>query len=118
MTRFILEKPHVKAVFMGSRMDDPGCENIGFTAQTDAGWPDFMRLNPIFDWTYHEVWEYILLRKIQYPKLYDEGFTSIGEKQMTVRNPHLQSPNAFTLPDGRLERAGRNQNIVSNAKHE
>jgi phosphoadenosine phosphosulfate reductase len=35
-------------------------------------------LNPIIDWEDSDVWDYLRLRKIQYCKLYDEGFKRLG----------------------------------------
>ena len=35
-------------------------------------------VNPIIDWTDEEVWEYIHLKKLDYCKLYDEGFKRLG----------------------------------------
>lgn len=35
-------------------------------------------VNPIIDWTDDDVWEYIHSRKLEYCRLYDEGFTRIG----------------------------------------
>ena len=35
-------------------------------------------LNPIFDWSDEEVWEFIKQKKIDYNPLYDQGYKRVG----------------------------------------
>ena len=109
--------PNVKVVIMGCRRNDPGCQNLCILSHTNNGWPDFLRLNPILEWTYDEVWDFILSRRISYPILYDNGYTSIGDKLSTTKNPFLLTSDAYSLINASFERAGR-QKIVSKAKQE
>ncbi|HMA80305.1 MAG TPA: phosphoadenylyl-sulfate reductase [Candidatus Binatia bacterium] len=37
-----------------------------------------LKINPLADWTYKQVWEYIAAHEVPYNKLHDRGFTSIG----------------------------------------
>jgi len=37
-----------------------------------------VKINPIIDWKWEQVWDYINANKIPYNKLYDKGYTSIG----------------------------------------
>ncbi|KAG1101028.1 hypothetical protein G6F42_017567 [Rhizopus arrhizus] len=53
-----------KAIFVGIRRTDP---------YADEGWPDFMRVQPIIDWSYKNIWDFLLELKIPYCSLYDEG---------------------------------------------
>eukprot|EP01018_Ginkgo_biloba_P020037 Gb_39454 [translate_table: standard] len=110
------EKP-VKAIFLGTRIGDPNAVGQEQFSPSSAGWPPFMRVNPILDWSYRDVWAFLLACKVPYCKLYDQGYTSIGSIHDTVPNGLLCIENssgdkekfrpAYLLPDGRLERAGR-----------
>ena len=83
-------------------------------SKTDAGWVDLMRVNPLLDWTYEDVWDTILALGTPYCCLYDRGYTSLGLSTNTAPNPALLLPNdkgeyapAHTLRDSRDERSGR-----------
>jgi FAD synthetase len=49
-----------------------------------------MRVNPIFDWSYHEVWAFLRLTGADYCSLYDHGFTSLGGRFNTHPNRQEQ----------------------------
>ncbi|KAF4120147.1 FAD synthetase [Geosmithia morbida] len=53
---YLSEKTDVKAIFLGTRRSDPHCDALGHFSPTDAGWPQFMRVNPIIDWHYVDIW--------------------------------------------------------------
>jgi phosphoadenosine phosphosulfate reductase len=40
--------------------------------------PQMIRINPIYDWNYWEVWRYIKENKLPYNPLYDKGYKRIG----------------------------------------
>lgn len=64
---------------------------------TDGTWPKLMRINPIIDWYYMDVWNYLLAKKVPYCKLYDQGYTSLGNKKNTKPNKALAY---YTSTDG------------------
>lgn len=102
----------LRAVVMGQRRGDPWMENVDAFSPSTSGWPAFMRINPIIDWTYAHVW--MILRSFGFPycSLYDEGYTSLGSVTETGRNPELLRPDgsyapAYMLKDESTERCGR-----------
>lgn len=48
-------------------------EKLTHFDMTDKGWPQFMRVQPIIDWSYKNVWDFLLTLRIPYCSLYDEG---------------------------------------------
>ncbi|GIY77437.1 FAD synthase [Caerostris darwini] len=114
--KFLQQHPKVKAVFMGSRKGDPGTEKLDHLCQTDQDWPSIMRILPILNWSYSDVWSFIRTMQLPYCILYDRGYTSLGTKSQTVANPALLIANikgfqiynpAYMLKDENEERKSR-----------
>ncbi|KAI5844769.1 hypothetical protein BZA05DRAFT_409324 [Tricharina praecox] len=91
---YLRENPRVKAVFVGTRRTDPHGEFLNHFDRTDHGWPDFMRVQPVIDWHYQEVWAFLRELEVPYCCLYDMGYTSLGGTTDTHPNPVLQLPAA------------------------
>ncbi|KAI9723929.1 MAG: hypothetical protein M1812_000647 [Candelaria pacifica] len=118
---YLEEKPNVKAIFVGTRRTDPHGANLTFFDPTDHGWPDFMRIHPVIDWHYAEIWTFIRHLQIPYCPLYDLGYTSLGGTLDTHPNPALRSKiessqensmvfrPAYELVEDREERLGRDR---------
>lgn len=85
---------------------------------TDKNWPQIMRVSPILDWSYSDVWDFVHQLQIPYCSLYDQGYTSLGHKNNTDFNSALHTKNgylpAYFLEDGSLERQGRANNNSKN----
>ncbi|XP_014468590.1 PREDICTED: FAD synthase-like isoform X2 [Dinoponera quadriceps] len=111
----LLEERHnLKASLMGTRKGDPGSANLQSFELTDPNWPRLMRVNPILNWSYSQVWSFLLKHNVPYCPLYDQGYTSLGSRSSTMKNPLLKDPNdpssylpAYTLTDKSAERRGR-----------
>lgn len=92
LEKFLSDNKHLKACLIGTRRRDPGSENLKPFAMTDQAWPEVMRVSPILDWTYDQVWKFLLDHKVPYCSLYDQGYTSLGNKSNTVPNSLLRDP--------------------------
>ncbi|EEC19036.1 conserved hypothetical protein [Ixodes scapularis] len=107
-------KPNVKAFLLGNRSTDPGGDKLKPFIPTDQGWPPAMRVFPVLDWEYKDVWNFIRDLSIPYCALYDQGYSSIGENEAPnevliywdSRGARRFKP-AYMLEDSKLERSGR-----------
>lgn len=109
----LMEKQPLKAVFMGTRKTDPhGKYQQSAVEKTTPGWPDFLRVCPLFSWSVNSVWEYTRLHGIPQCCLYEDGYTSLGNTSNTSRNPKLKREDGTYRPAWELapncgEREGR-----------
>ncbi|KAK2072426.1 hypothetical protein P8C59_006783 [Phyllachora maydis] len=110
----------VRAVFVGTRRTDPHGALLTHFDPTDVdkGWPAFMRVHPVIDWHYAEIWAFLRHLGIPYCSLYDQGYTSLGGTTDTLPNPALRKPGgtdgdefrpAYKLLADEEERLGRNR---------
>lgn len=102
----------VRAMVMGQRRGDPWTADVDAFSPSSDGWPAFMRINPIIDWSYVHVWTFLRAFALPYCTLYDEGYTSLGSVNTTVQNPALKRGDgsfapAWELQDESLERNSR-----------
>ncbi|EIN14448.1 adenine nucleotide alpha hydrolases-like protein [Punctularia strigosozonata HHB-11173 SS5] len=81
--------PHIDAILVGTRRGDPHGAKLAFRNPCDPGWPQFERVHPIINWSYSDVWAYLLKFNVPYCRLYDEGYTSLGSTYNTNPNPAL-----------------------------
>ncbi|PYH94899.1 FAD synthetase [Aspergillus ellipticus CBS 707.79] len=118
---YLSVNPNVKAIFVGTRRTDPHGAKLTHFDRTDRGWPDFVRVHPVIDWHYAEIWAFIRHLGLRYCELYDRGYTSLGGTADTHPNPMLrieegtgldgaglQYRPAYVLTEDLEERLGRN----------
>ncbi|KZS19382.1 FAD synthase [Daphnia magna] len=111
------EHPEIKAILMGTRRSDPHSANLQAFQMTDDGWPSVMRVSPILDWSYQQVWLFLRQLNLPYCNLYDKGYTSVGNRGNTQPNAALRVIDpatgletyrpAYLLHDCMAERQGR-----------
>jgi len=103
------------AFLLGTRKGDPNCKEQETFAPSSTWMPAFMRVNPILNWTYGDIWHFLRKFNLPYCSLYDQGYTSLGKVDDTLPNPALAVGKtegggyypAHMLTDWSLERAGR-----------
>ncbi|KAJ5356997.1 Phosphoadenosine phosphosulfate reductase [Penicillium concentricum] len=113
---YLARHPGIRAIFVGTRRTDPHGAQLTHFDRTDGGWPDFVRVHPVIDWHYAEIWAFIRHLDLKYCSLYDEGYTSLGGTSDTHPNPRLrvgaeadgQYLPAYQLTEDLEERLGRN----------
>lgn len=88
-TKAFVEERGVVGFVMGTRRGDPFAETMEAFMPSSPGWAEFVRVNPILDWEYSHVWEFLRSFKLPYCALYDKGYTSIGNTHDTLPNPEL-----------------------------
>lgn len=71
----LLKESDVKLIFLGTRRGDPHGATMSELQLTDDTWPTCIRVHPILEWTYTDVWEYLSGPSngdLAYCPLYDE----------------------------------------------
>nr|XP_026485854.1 FAD synthase-like [Vanessa tameamea] len=126
LQRTMEQDSKLKACLLGTRRTDPYSEGLKFMQKTDINWPQIVRVSPLLNWSYHQIWSYILQKQVPYCSLYDKGYTSIGSIHNTWPNPSLSYKDSFgrvthrpawMLADPTLERAGRGTNNITVTEH-
>ncbi|CAO2654828.1 Nn.00g115610.m01.CDS01 [Neocucurbitaria sp. VM-36] len=96
---YLRDTPSVKAILVGTRRTDPHGEHLKHFDPTDSGWPKFVRVHPVIDWHYVDIWTFIRYLNIPYCTLYDLGYTSLGGTTDTQPNPALaRQPSSQQVP--------------------
>ncbi|OAF67398.1 Flavin adenine dinucleotide synthase [Intoshia linei] len=108
--------PTVKHILMGNRYTDPNCSKLTHLSETSEDWPEYIRVLPILNWNYSDVWTYILQKNIKYCELYNKGYTSIGlnERDTQINQLLINKSDsvssflaAYRLSNDKFERNGR-----------
>ncbi|KAK2614086.1 hypothetical protein N8I77_000944 [Diaporthe amygdali] len=113
---YLRDRPRLRAVFVGTRRTDPHGAALTHFDPTDGDWPAFVRVHPVIDWHYAEIWAFLRHLDIPYISLYDQGYTSLGGTKDTHPNPLLKRQAegegfrpAYELVEDDEERLGRDR---------
>ena len=107
----IISESNIKAIFMGVTANDNHETKI--FEMTTGKYPMMLRVNPMTEWNFGDVWKFFKDYKCLYCSLYDKGYTSIGTVDNTIPNPALlveatgEYLPAYMLMDENKERDGR-----------
>ena len=85
-------------IFVGTRRTDPHGVNMMPIQMTDESWPGILRVHPILDWQLKDIWAHLLKHKVSYCSLYDCGYSSLGHKSKTGKNPKLLKDSKSYFP--------------------
>lgn len=99
--RQFIQTTQTQYVIAGTRSTDPYAQGLSFLTPTDEEkqWPKFVRVLPIYNWTYAEVWDFILKAELPYCDLYNHGFTYVGDRTNTTPNPFIKGKHAMFASD-------------------
>jgi FAD synthetase len=116
LRQFLKDNQKIKGILIGTRRSDPNSKGLEVVKETDGDWPRVLRIHPLLDWTYNEVWQGIYELGLQYCSLYDRAYSSLGDSS-TCKNDKLQKKSqddtqsedlpAYLLDDEESERRGR-----------
>jgi FAD synthetase len=95
-----------QAILLGQRLMDPSQPSVLFE-KSSPNWPQYVRVYPILNWTYSDIWFFLDGISAEYSSLYTIGYTSIGSMHKTKPNPFLDGRHARELFDPFAERRGR-----------
>jgi phosphoadenosine phosphosulfate reductase len=98
-TQLALDSFHTDAWITGRRKSQRGDRTSLQAFELDEGGRR-IKINPLVDWSYDQVWDYIRQNNLPYNPLYDQGYKSLGDVQMTV-----------TVAANADERSGRFQGL-------
>ena len=60
----------IRAIFVGTRRTDPHGGQLGALQPTDGGWPAFMRVHPVIEWRYPDIWAVSFLSAFDIARFY------------------------------------------------
>ena len=74
----VIDHYGTRAVILGVRRSDPQGANLEPHTPSTPDFPPFMRILPLLERTYGDVWDFISVFQISYCCLYDEGYDLWG----------------------------------------
>ena len=84
-----LVREGVRGVIMGTRRTDPDGHGLEHFSPTSLSWPPCMRICPVLEWDYGQVWAFLRGVGVPFCVLYERGYTSLGGRADSWPNPRL-----------------------------
>lgn len=69
-----------------------------FFCPSSKGWPPFIRVNPVLNWAYCDIWAHLRAIGAKFCHLYLEGYTSLGSVKDTAPNSSLRRADGSYAP--------------------
>ena len=69
---------HLDAWMTGLRREQAPTRTDLTKVEVDHSHGGIAKINPLIDWTYQQIWDYIRVNNLPYNKLHDQGYPSIG----------------------------------------
>ena len=121
------ERPRVTAILLGQRRADPHSSSLSLVTPSSEGWPAFLRVNPLLDWAYSDVWRFLREAQrvdaaVQWCALYERGYTSVGARHKSSTTQALWDADrgawrgAWELEKDSDERGGREAEEVKSER--
>ena len=68
------DETKITSCFLGAR----GCEVGAAFKKSTMGWPNVLRISPIYSFEFVDIFDFLLRFDFNYCRLYNKGFTSLG----------------------------------------
>ena len=76
---------NVKIVFTGRRRSQGNDREMLPICEWDEG-NGIIKVNPLYNWTFDQVWDYLKANNVPYNALHDQGYKSIGDQHSTEKS--------------------------------
>ena len=90
LLKAVIHESSSKAIFMGVRKSDPQGKYLGLVTPSTQDWPQMFRVCPILNWSFVDVWDFLLRFNVPFCELYLRGYTSLGSPDKTIPSPFLK----------------------------
>ena len=91
-----LDELNAAAWITGRRRDQGGERSAMAILEVDKSDQSRYKVNPLANWSFEEIWEYIDTNEVPYNPLHDRGYKSVGDYMTTA-----------PVDQGAVERSGR-----------
>lgn len=79
----------IRCAILGTRRSDGVSQTQPVELGGNSGWPPLWRCAPVFEWETADIWGYTRSRALPNCLLYEQGYSSLGSRSSTKRDPAL-----------------------------
>lgn len=107
-----LKGHYVNTIIMGNKKTDMGWEDKAIYTKMTPKYPTMTSYNPLYEWSYKQVWDYIERENITACSLYNKGYTALASTSNTFPNYFLYTENKGYIHAKYLEGDFERQGII------